>query len=295
MDRHLPFEPLPAGTAEKAGKRFLFFGKLVLKLFPTLKRQMETIEQDIEPELYMARVIVTSLIYTLFTLMLVSIIFILGPTGVSAGRYILMTLVIVFPVFTALLSFSPIRTAGKRRRDIEAELLFGLREMLIHTSAGIPLHQSIRIIAESGYGELSKEMDIVGTSVSAGMQMEAALKEMAFRTGSENIRRAVDQLVNGIKSGSSLRDSLRTIIDDIVAEQRSNIKTYTHSLNLLCLLYMLFAVALPTIGLVMMIVLSSFAGFHVDEPTLITFLVMCFLIQYILISFTQARRPHINT
>ena len=57
------------------------------------------------------------------------------------------------------------------------------------------------------------------------------------------------------------------------------------------LIYMLFAVAIPTIGSVMLVILSSFAGMGLGKPFFIVFICICFFIQFVLVGFIKTRRP----
>tara|TARA_Y100000310_G_scaffold343799_1_gene453092 strand:- start:4018 stop:4275 length:258 start_codon:yes stop_codon:yes gene_type:complete len=84
------------------------------------------------------------------------------------------------------------------------------------------------------------------------------------------------------------------LIDDLTLDQRNRIKKYAAELNLWSLLYLLFAVAVPTIGATMLVILSSFAGFGVTQGFFIIFISICFIIQLILIGFVKTRRPVAN-
>ena len=85
--------------------------------------------------------------------------------------------------------------------------------------------------------------------------------------------------------------NLQAIISDLDTEQKSKIMSYSRELNLWSLVYMLFAVAIPTIGSTMLVILSTFAGFGISQQIFITFLVICFFIQFFLMNFVKVRRP----
>jgi len=73
--------------------------------------------------------------------------------------------------------------------------------------------------------------------------------------------------------------------------QKGKIMNYARELNLWSLIYMMFAVAIPTIGSTMMVILSTFAGFGVSKQMFVSFIALCFAIQFIMVNFVKARRP----
>lgn len=76
-------------------------------------------------------------------------------------------------------------------------------------------------------------------------------------------------MINSIKSGSNIKKTLKSITKELSSEQRTKIANYSRELNLWSLIYMLFAVAVPSIGSTMLVILSSFAGFGIDRPMFI--------------------------
>ena len=126
------------------------------------------------------------------------------------------------------------------------------------------------------------------------IDIEDALEKMASSTSTDFLRRAVWQIVNTLKAGASLKGALRSIIDDLTAEHKNRIRDYSRELNLWSLMYMLFAVAIPTIGATMLVILSSFAGIGVSRGMFIAFLALNFALQFILIGFVKSRRPVVD-
>jgi len=74
-------------------------------------------------------------------------------------------------------------------------------------------------------------------------------------------------------------------------EQKRKIRNYIQELNVLSMIYMLFAVAVPTIITTVLVVLNSLMGTNVTEGIYIFVIGICITIQAILVGFIKSRRP----
>jgi len=149
-------------------------------------------------------------------------------------------------------------------------------------------------ISKSSYGEVSEEFDKAVKKINLGMPVDKALEIIATESRSEYLRRTMWQILNTVRAGASIEGALRSIISSLLTDQRAKIRDYAHELNLWSLIYMLFAVAIPSIGITMLIILSSFAGMNITTSTLISFIVLSFVVQFVLIGFVKSRRPVIE-
>ena len=91
-----------------------------------------------------------------------------------------------------------------------------------------------------------------------------------------------------------MKSSLQVIITELVKDQRARIEIYAKELNLWSLIYMMFAVAIPSISATMLVILSSFAGFGVTRASFIGFLGITVFIQIALIGLIKTRRPVVS-
>jgi len=204
--------------------------------------------------------------------------------GLSAGFGIFFLIFIVLQYFPRIIS-------GKKAEQIDKNLVFCLKDLLLHVTSGTSLYNAFVNVSKSGYGDVAKEFGKVSKKVNSGTPMSKALERLAFKSKSQYLKRASWQLINTIKAGASVELAIESIIKDLILEQREKIKAYGHELNLWGLIYLLFAVAIPTIGSTMLIILSSFGGLGLTQTTFVMFMVFCFIIQTILIGFIKSRRP----
>ncbi|MEM4755692.1 MAG: type II secretion system F family protein, partial [Candidatus Woesearchaeota archaeon] len=170
-------------------------------------------------------------------------------------------------------------------------LIFTLKDLMLQISSGISLYEAFRHLAQSQYPEISEQFRYIVTEVDTGKSMIQTLEEVALTTKSQYFKRTCWQIVNALKTGTNLKEILSRIVAELSEEQKNKIRNYARELNLWSLLYMLFAVAVPSIGSTMLVILSSFAGFGIDKTMFIIFLIITFVIQIVLIGFVKSRRP----
>jgi flagellar protein FlaJ len=181
--------------------------------------------------------------------------------------------------------------AVKRAEMLEKDLIYALKDMLLNISAGLSLFESIRKVSEGDYGYVSEDLKRVVEKTNRGMALDDALEELAISTSSEYMRNALWQTINAVKAGTSVKEALTGIIDSLLREQNRKIRNYIQELNVLTLMYMLFAVAVPTIITTVLVVLTSLMGTGINEDTYVLVIAVCLVIQIGLVGFIKSRRP----
>lgn len=263
---------------------------------PGLEYDLEKTDLDLTKEEYIANSLITCItLFIVLSLLIFTLAFSVRQLDMSMS--ILLGAAVGFGTFFAffiLLLRYPKIIAGKKSEQIDKHLLFALKDLLLEVSSGVSLYNAIINVANSGYGIVSEEFKKAARNVKTGMSLNAALEKLAVESSSDYMRRTIWQLVNTLKAGASLKGALQSIISELSITQHTKIKNYSQELNLWSLIYMLFAVAIPTIGSTMLIILSSFAGFGVSKAAFIIFITICFFIQLALIGFVKTRRPVVN-
>ena len=267
--------------------------ELILKFFPRFSLTLKKTDVTAEPRDYISGCIVTSFLSGVFFFVLLFILhfFVNAETFSAALAKSLPLGVGVFLVFLVFLLFYINILAGKKAEQIEKSLVFALKDLLLQVSSSVSLYDAMINLSKSRYGQVSKEFEKAVRFINTGMPVEKALVKMASESKSDYLRRTIWQLINTLKAGASLKSAVQTIIAELTINQRDKISSYARELNLWTLLYMLFAVAIPTIGAVMLVILGSFVGFSITQTTFISFIIICFFIQISLIGLMKARRP----
>lgn len=284
---------IPLNIGKLLSKPILGVSHNFAKKFPEMKVDLQASGLEMQDFEYIAMVIVNILfMFFLFFFLL----FVLNyqvqfkPLADSLRESLLYSFGIGLLIAYALVRYPKI-IAGKKAEQIDKNLVYALKDLLLQISSDVSLYNGFVNVSKAGYGLVSDEFEKVAQAINTGTPMDVALERLAVNTESEYLKRTTWQLINTIKAGASLKGALRAIVKDLTMEQRSKIRDYAHELNLWSLIYMMFAVAVPTLGAVMLVILSSFGGMGVTQGMFIAFLVLCFLIQIVLIGFIKARRP----
>lgn len=111
----------------------------------------------------------------------------------------------------------------KRQHRLQLSLPDALDLMVISMEAGLGLDQAIlRVSQELRYAhpELSEELQMVNMETQLGKNRLDALRELANRTGVEDIKGLVAMLIQTDRFGTSLAQSLRVFSDDLRLKRR---------------------------------------------------------------------------
>jgi len=182
---------------------------------------------------------------------------------------------------------------SRREKDISREIIFAGRFLVIELESGVPLYNAL--------SNLSKNYEVIGSyvreiinKVDLGTSLEDALNEAAELIPSNDLRRILWQIINSLRTGSNVSASLGSVIDQITKEQAIEVSKYGRKLNPLAMFYMIVAVIFPTLGVTMLIVLSSFMKFRMTLSILLLLAGLIAFVQFMFLSLVKFSRPPIE-
>lgn len=111
----------------------------------------------------------------------------------------------------------------RRQHRLQLSLPDALDLLVISMEAGLGLDQAILRVAtelRTAHPELSEELQMVNMEMQLGKNRIEALRELAFRTGVEDIKSLVAMLIQTDRFGTSLAQSLRVFSDDLRIKRR---------------------------------------------------------------------------
>jgi tight adherence protein C len=123
------------------------------------------------------------------------------------------------------------RLISKRQEDLRLSLPDALDLMVICLEVGLALDQAILHVARDlqiTHKALADELTLVNLEMRAGKRRSEALRNLADRTGEEELRRLTAVLIQTDRFGTSVSESLRTHSDFMrirrrqLAEERAN-------------------------------------------------------------------------
>lgn len=115
------------------------------------------------------------------------------------------------------------RIAKKRQHRIQLALPDALDLMVVSVEAGLGLDQAMARVSQElafAHPDLSSELRLVNLELLAGTSRSDALKNLAERTGVEDLRSLVAMLVQTDKFGTSVANSLRVFSETLRTKRR---------------------------------------------------------------------------
>jgi flagellar protein FlaJ len=204
---------------------------------------------------------------------------------------ILVGVVAVFAVFNYLMIY-PDASLMKRKRELDYEIVFAGRHILIALKSGMPLFDTF-VGTSTGYGEVSKELKKVVDKIVVGVPSTQAIREVAQQTPSKYFSRVMQQIANSLASGADVADSLEAVLDQISKEQMILLKEYSQKLTPMVMFYMLFGIIVPSIGVVLAVALMSVltGETQFSSIVLLPIFLLIVLVQFLFLGVIESSRP----
>ena len=212
------------------------------------------------------------------------------PLATSIILALLLGVAIFYVALGSFLNF-PAQKGKKSAKNVERDILFAARDMIISLRSGMPLFNAITSIS-TGYGDASKEFAKIVERVQLGMPLEEAIDTTIAETKSVSFRRIMLQASVSIKAGADVISALQSVIDMLSEERVIELRRYGQKLNAIAMFYMLFGVILPSMGIAVLTILTTFiAIFTVTTVTLEAAIVGIFFLQIVFLKMITGSRP----
>lgn len=260
---------------------------MYVRNFPGIRRKLLIAHVQKKPEDFVARSAKAAI--TLSLTIAITFFFMLSAFDAPI-LYTFISFPILFAVFFFFMMHTPDVYIRRRQREIEREVLFAGRFILVKIESGIPFFNALSDAAKA-QGVAGKYFQEIVDDVNLGTPIEKALENAIDITPSERFRRVLWQITNSLKTGIDVGDTLRGILQQIAQEQIIEIKEYGKKLNSMAMFYMLLGVVVPALGVTMFIIISSFLAIQISFRYLIFAAFMLAFLQFIFISLFKSIRP----
>ncbi len=292
MIKRVPFLPLNMKTAVRLTTPLQGVSRRLTFLRPALSSELVQVDAGVEPEEYMG-VFLLSTVYSLTAalalLYLIAVSFNASMGMTSIGLAFLFSGIVGWQVL-----LYPNLLLRKKVDQINKDLLFALRHMLVQVRSGVPLYTSFVSISEANYGVISEEFKITAAEINAGISQTVALERMAMRNPSTYLRRAIWQLTNALKTGSDIGETISMLVQEFTAEEMTKLRRFGRELSPWALMYLMLTVVFPTMGVAMFLIIGAFAAIQISNFTLMIALGMFITFQVFFIKFIKNKRPVVN-
>jgi len=264
--------------------------EMLLPYFPEIKKKLTMANRKESPAEFVEKAI-NSTIFISLGLLLLTAMFL---NSMSMPYIYLILFVIVYPIllFKYFLLYPDVAII-QRRKAIDYEIVFAGRHLVIALRAGMPLFDAIRGGSE-GYGEVSKEFNIIVEKVMIGTPISQAIREVAQNNPSKNFVRIITQIANALSSGANVADSLDAVLDQISKEQVIELKEYGQKLTPMVMFFMIFGIILPSLGVAFMIILLSLiptGKISFNSYILVFAFAFIAIVQFLFLALVESSRP----
>ncbi|NYZ77326.1 type II secretion system F family protein [Candidatus Micrarchaeota archaeon] len=272
------------------GKHGIFHpvAELLTPRFPGLRKKLDFADMDETATAFVEKVIGSTLFVSI-ALLLVSLLFLV--------RYLIplfwiapLIIVIPFLVFNYLMLY-PDAMLVKRTKELDYEIVFAGRHVVIALKSGMPLFETF-VGASSGYGEVSREFKKIVDKIMLGVPTTQAIREVTQNNPSKYFVRMMMQIANSVASGADVGSSLEGVLDQISKEQMIQLKEYSQKLTPAVMFYMLFGIIVPSIGVVFAAAVFSFiSGGQYGASVLIPVFLLIAIVQFLFLGLIESSRP----
>jgi len=207
------------------------------------------------------------------------------------------TLLLGFPLLFICMLFYLVKLPDakiiSKQKDISREIVFAGRFLMIELQSGVPLYNALSNLSRN-YPAVGAYSKSVIDKIDLGTSMEDALNEAVELSPSEDFRKVLWQIINSMRTGSDIAGALSSTVDQIAKRQQIAVSEYGKKLNPLAMFYMMIAVIAPSLGITMLIIVSSFVQFTLSLTILLILAGFLGFVQFMFMSIIKFSRPPID-
>ena len=125
-----------------------------------------------------------------------------------------------------------------------------------------------------------------------GTPLEDAIDEIVSATKSPSFRKIMLQASVSIKVGADVTSALQSVIDQLTQERVIELRRYGQRLNAIAMFYMLFGIILPSMGIAVLTILTTFIPIFPVNVTLLEVVVVGLIfLQVVFLQMIRSSRP----
>lgn len=265
------------------------FYKLATK-FPQLDSRLKQAEMNVEPHSFMKKCVISSLYVSLGIIFSFWLMF-------SKLNKSTSILILSFPIVFSIIFFQMTRIPDAKiiriGREIDQDILFAGKFMIIELKSGVSLYQVLNNIAEN-YDGIGKYFKKIVQDIDLGTETLDAINNAIVRTPSDNFRKVLWQLSNSIKTGIDISTSLDTVLLQISKNQMIEVERYGKKLNPIATFYLMLAVIIPSLGMVIGVVIASFLNFKINMLGFTIIALGLAMFQFMFYAIIKVNRPAVD-
>ncbi|HDP73629.1 MAG TPA: hypothetical protein ENN46_01585 [Candidatus Woesearchaeota archaeon] len=264
--------------------------KIIQRKSLELKQKLIKAEMSYKPKDFIKRVFFLSL---LFAFAISFVVFAFASQADAWLGFVLVAFLISQLVFFMLFSKMPDHKIIKKEKEINKEIVFASRFLIIEMSSGVSLYNSLKNAAKY-YPATGKFFMKIIDEVDLGRNLEEAINSVILNSPSQRLNRILWQILNSISTGADVGQALKSVTDQILKEQLIEVQDYGRKLNPLAMFYMTIAVIVPSLGITIGVILGLFMGIQIDKTIFLLVAFMIGFVQFIFLSIIKTIRPALD-
>ncbi|MEK6946057.1 MAG: type II secretion system F family protein [Nanoarchaeota archaeon] len=262
----------------------------ISKTAPSLKLKLKEAGMDDRPEDFIKKTFISAFYMT--TGLVVTLFLVLAKYNVLKGAAFVFVPIVFIVMFFYMFKLPDLKIT-KKEKEISKEIVFAGRFMIIELESGVPLYNAMVNLSKN-FPVVGKYFKEITDKIDLGTSMEDALNDAVEFIPSNDLRKIFWQVMNSIRTGSDIAKSLYSVMDQVTKDQMNEVNKYGKKLNPLAMFYMIIAVILPSLGVTMLIILSSFIQFQLSLTILLSLTAFLGFVQFMFIAMVKFSRPAIE-
>ncbi len=176
----------------------------------------------------------------------------------------------------------------------DKDLMFALNDIALQLDSGITLYNALKNVSTSAYGYASEEFKEIVRELDSGRSVEEALEKAIRRAPTPQYKNVLIQILNTFHSGSRLKNTIKSIVENLKNEQQTKISEYINELNLWSMLYLIVAIVIPAIFTAVLSMFLIIGGGAFNINIILTIILTSIALQIGIIEYVMAKRPEVS-
>ncbi|MBT3464097.1 type II secretion system F family protein [archaeon] len=261
---------------------------------PKIAKALRTASIQEEPEIFINKNIKNALILSIIITILATIVVIEGDLrrDWSPVAYVAIPIVLIsfFLIFVKVFMNAPNLIIKKRKRELESDLLYSARFLLLKMESGSPILNAL-IDVSNLHTKSSKYFKDIVADIYLGTPLEEAIDWSKKYSPSKSFAKVLEEIRNSLKTGSDIERSLKSTLDEMTKDHVIAIKEYGKKLSPVSMFYMIIGTILPSLGSAMIVVGLGFVNLNITFTVFLFFLFILAVVQIFFIMFFKALKP----
>jgi len=272
----------------------IFISHSLIKRFadsiPGLPLKLQQAGMPDSPELFVKKILLTALYVT--TGLMIFVIGVFSHSNIPKNVFfVIFIFLLVFTFFYFMKT--PDARISRKEKEINKEIVFAGRFIIIELESGVSLYNAM-VNVQKNYEIMGPYFKEITDRIDLGTSVEDAINHSIETTPSSNFRKILWQMLNVLKTGTDVSRSLNSVLDQIVKEQMIEVKGYAKKLSPLAMFYMIVAVIIPSLGITMLLVVSSFLSLNLGLAFLLSVTGLLAFVQFMFLNIIKFSRPGVD-